>query len=660
MRAFSIVAVLMLFTSPMPAAGVIPAIQKVIQMLDNLITTLDNEGVEDEKKWNHFAKWNENQQAETEVKISDLQTKIEDTKALLAGLYAQRSELTTQTNHLKSEIATTTNQINTATDKRNEEHSAFVIEQNNFNNAIAACGKAVEILSQHYGDGKEEELSKPQFMSLINTAIAQIRQAAKGLDLKSGRKSHHLLKKIRPYSLSFLQGPNDRFQEKTGEALSIVDQVKILASTFQEDQQAAIQAEAELQKLYDNLMAEKTKILTDLQTELAEKTKVLNQVKQDIASNEGKLEMYEKNLVDAQEYLAGLKEQMQIFGDAFAARKKDRQEETAAVKQALKVLDKYNTLLQLKTNTLGKAKDVQCKNCAKAVSFLKAKAKLFQSTLLDAAAMASMSSSAMDEIISNLEALIVRIDEEQKFETEHKEWCEKETGLTTQKRDDHRYICDDLKDILANLAEVVVEKKTDLGVNEGDQDSEEHSFEDVTEIRNTEHTEFEHDLADHIEAINALNEAIDILAKYYASRDAKGAAFAQVDASLFGPGGKVVGMLSHTREEFEVAKAHLEQDEDEAVKEYTEDKAIHLKTQSDLEHQEDTLTVEKQTTEEAIDQGKDDLQSNKDEVQAAENYLDRLGKSCYPLIARYDKRMKLRAEEKQAINDAIKVLREEA
>jgi peptidoglycan hydrolase CwlO-like protein len=98
-----------------------------------------------------------------------LQTQIENTKAILGQLYAQRGELTTQVNHLQSEVATTTNQINTATDKRNEEHSSYVIEQNNFNNAIAACNKAVEILGKHYGDGKEEELSKPEFMSLINT-----------------------------------------------------------------------------------------------------------------------------------------------------------------------------------------------------------------------------------------------------------------------------------------------------------------------------------------------------------------------------------------------------------------------------------------------------------------------------------------------------------
>jgi hypothetical protein len=650
-----------------PAAAVIPAIMKVIDMLNNLVTTLTNEGVEDEQKFSHFSKWVAKEQEETKVEIKTLQTKIEDTKATLAGLYAQRGELFSAVTKLKGEVATTTNQINTATDKRNEEHSAFVTEQTNFDNAIAACNKAVEILGKHYGDGSEEEIKKPEFMSYL----AIIRQAATSLDRKA-TKTHKTWSKIKPHSWSFLQGHgkaflpgNDRFEAKTGEALSIVDQVKVLSSTFAEDKQTAIEEEAKLQSLYDNLMTEKKAVLADLMAQLAEKTTLLNGVKQDIASNENKMAMMQKNLEDEQNYLASITEQHKVFSEAFALRKKDREEEMAAVNKALSVLDKYNTFVQLgKTkrsllSRLAPAQHVKCKGCSKAVSFLKSKANIFHSALLEAAATASAGMDAVDEIVKNLEGLMVRIDQEQKFETEHKEWCEQETGLTTKKRDDHRYVCDDLKAVLANLAEVVQEKKDDLTLNDKDQDIETDNFDDRTKIRDEQKSEFELDLQEHNEAIQALNEAIDILAKYYASRDAKGASFAQTDGKLFGPGGTVVNMLSETRHEFEVAKEHLEKDEDLAIKEYSEDKSIHIKTDNNLKHQEDTLTVEEQTAEEQIDQNEQDLTANKDEVVSAENYLDRLGKSCYPLIARYEERKKLRAEEKQAITDAIKVLKEE-
>merc|ERR1719453_1858319 len=100
--------------------------------------------------------------------------------------------------------------------------------------------------------------------------------------------------------------------------------------------------------------------------------------------------------------------------------------------------------------------------------------------------------------------------------------------------------------------------------------------------------------------------------------------------------------------------------EEVAMTQYADDKASHIKTITDLKHQEDTLTVELQTAEGQIDQNTGDLESNTDEVASAVNYLDRLGKSCYPLISRYEERAKLRAEEKQAVQDAIKVLQEQS
>jgi len=417
--------------APVAAAKVIPAMKKVIDMLDQLIEVLEHEGAEDEAKFAAFTKWVKKEQAETEVEISTLQTDIENTKATLASLNSQKGKLDGEVSHLKSEVATVTDQINTATDKRNEEHSSYVIEQNNFDNAIAACGKAVDILSKHYGDGTVKELEKPEFMSLLSPYLVTIRQAAVSMGRKAGLHPGRRLRS-KAHSMSLLQGPYDRFQAKTGEALSIVDQVKELSATFADDQLSSREEEARLQKLYDELMAEKRQVLADLEAELAQKTKVLQQCEADIASNGGKLAMLTKTLEDEQQYLASITEQFKTYSQAFANRKKDREEETTAVNQALGVLDKYNTFVQIHKRT-STARAVKCKGCAHAVSLLKQKAKTFQSALLAAAAMAASGSDAISEIIKNLEGLIARMDEQQKFETEHKEWCEEETALTTKK-----------------------------------------------------------------------------------------------------------------------------------------------------------------------------------------------------------------------------------
>jgi hypothetical protein len=258
------------------ADNVVPAMAKVINMLSNLITTLETEGTEDEKKFEHFTKWVKKEQADTELQISRLQIDIENTKAILAGLYSEEGELTGIVSHLKSEITTVVSQIRTATDKRDEEHASYVTEQTNFDNAIKACSKAVEILAKHYGDGTVKELEKPEFMSLLNTYLATIRQAALSLGRKVGLHSGRRLRN-KAHSVSLLQGPYDRFEAKTGEALSIVDQVKVLSSTFAEDQASSREEETRLQKLYDGLMAEKKQVLADFTVELNTKTKELQQ-----------------------------------------------------------------------------------------------------------------------------------------------------------------------------------------------------------------------------------------------------------------------------------------------------------------------------------------------------------------------------------------------
>merc|ERR1719473_1772552 len=57
---------------------------------------------------------------------------------------------------------------------------------------------------------------------------------------------------------------NDEYQDKTGEALNIVEQVNGLAETFAEDKQSSIDQEGELSSAFTNLMEQKQKLLGEL------------------------------------------------------------------------------------------------------------------------------------------------------------------------------------------------------------------------------------------------------------------------------------------------------------------------------------------------------------------------------------------------------------
>merc|ERR1712118_475519 len=75
-------------------------------------------------------------------------------------------------------------------------------------------------------------------------------------------------------------------------------------------------------------------------------------------------------------------------------------------------------------------------------------------------------------------------------------------------------------------------------------------------------------------------------------------------------GGSVVDMMSDTRVKFEQAKANLEEEEAEAVKDFQEVKQRHLKVASDLQANHNQISVEMQMAETKLDSAKHDKETN--------------------------------------------------
>jgi len=230
---------------------VIPAIKRVITMLDNLVTELDAEAKDDEAKIAHFSSWAAKEITDIGVEIERAQGVVEELTSTIATLNAKKSEDDTSLHNLNGEISQTQSQVDFATSKRAEEKSSFTGEQLDFEAAIDACGKAVKLLASHYGDGSPAPgLSKPSFVLLMKA----VTKAAVPTG-RSGKALHHL-------NLLQGKGPNDRYEESGDEALSIVDQIKVLKSSFEDDKQSGVEDEQRLQGMYSKLMGEKTETLS--------------------------------------------------------------------------------------------------------------------------------------------------------------------------------------------------------------------------------------------------------------------------------------------------------------------------------------------------------------------------------------------------------------
>lgn len=676
--------------SGMPAE----AIKRVIDMLNNLIAEMDAEAEQDEKQFAEFQTWCGVQQAASAQHIQSLETTIEELKAALALLYSQRSELEAVIARLDGEISAVKLAISQATEKRNEEHNKYVAEQQDFVNSINACNKAVDILKKHYGDGDTGPPEKPSWMG---GGFLQLRKTILQAASRTSLPLHEDF-------VSFLQQPgssmSNRYQSKSGEAGSIVDQMKMLAETFSEDKQSAMDEEARLQKLYQTLMQEKTAVLNSLTKERDERQQVLNTVNQDIGEKESAKANAESELKDEQAYLAQTKKLCTDTAVLFEQRKKDRAEEKLATQEAIKVLEgdageaflqrgaRGMSLMQRGTHRHrahhhGRHKhhsktNSRCPSCRKAAALLSQAATSLRSGMLATAAAATMGTDAVLDVVDALNGLITRLDEDQNMEKQHKEWCENEMATTQQKKTHHEGVVEDLTQKINNEGEVIVEKQNGIKETQAAIVKQDKNFVEATAIRKQAKQDFEVEQQNYKDALDALNQAIDILAKFYAKKKS----FIQVqqngqqnsedseppravqpgvfDDVYEQKGGKgVVQMISQVRKEYEQGKADLEKAEAKAVEDYTKYKADYQAMRRDLVSQEDRLTVELQTAKAALAQYKEDKSTNEQEIQAAITYLGQLSQSCDSLLEHYDERVKLRKQEKAAIKEAIDVLQNE-
>jgi chromosome segregation ATPase len=667
-------------------------------MLQNLIAQIDTEVASDEQDYNNFMTWFDTQSKATSSSIGMLSSRLQELAAVLADLRSRQHKLSTEVARLNAEISETQDQIQQAQDKRKQEHESFVQEQLDFDNSIAACNKAVEILQAHYGDGKPKESTRPDWMSLMQSLQTTRRVSAK-LSAKH-IKLTALLEAAMKQTQSEAQTPGMRgstmftkYEGRGEEAQGIVGQVQQLAATFSEDKQSSIDQENELVEAFNTLMKEKTEQLTSLISQRDTQQAVLTQVNQEIGENENAEATAKATLQDEQAYLSRIQQQESDTTAMYKQRTHDRQEEKTAVSMAIKVLTKEDPgpgfLLQLRSEKVRKASNVMmpmCRNCARAAALLKQKASIFKSELLATAAMTTGSGEALAPVIQQLQDLIHRLEEQQHAEEEHKAWCENELAETNRAKMHHETLVAELKQKIEDSEAVIVEKKQAIAdtmdaIKTADEENAE-----AERVRAKEKADFETELADYKDSIAALNQAIDILASFYRDQSLVQTndapfSFAQVSqvpvpgaadradvpemATLTGSyerkgGGHVVKILKTTREDFQTGQKNLEAEEAQAVADFEAAKAAYQKSRADLVDAGNRYAAELQTAQLALAQYQTDLSSNEEKVMSLTTYLGQVGASCNMLIENFDERTRLRNEEKEAITQAVGILQSAA
>jgi chromosome segregation ATPase len=440
--------------------------------------------------------------------------------------------------------------------------------------------------------------------------------------------------------------------------------------------------ESELQAAFTALMDQKTTQLNTLVSQRDQQQAVLTQVSQELEENRNAEATAKATLLDETAYLTTIKAQEADTTTMYNQRLKDRAEEKKAVNMAMTVLNQENPttlLIQRHSSVRSKVHKrnlfpgmPQCVRCQQASLFLRQRASQVHSELLATAAMATGSGQALAPVIGQLQELVTRLDEQQRAEEEHKEWCEHELSETAKTKAHHEMLVEEFKGKIEESKAEIAEKQQAIADTADSIATADKEYAELKDVREKAKADFEAELADYKDAIQALNQAIDILADFY-----RNDAFVQADqvpvpgaaaradvpqmATLTGGyvkkgGGHVVKILKTTREDFTAGQKNLETQEAQQLADFQAATAAYQKTRADLVDAGNRFQAELQAAQLALAQFETDLKENEEKVMAATSYLAQVGGSCNMLIENFPERTKMRAAEKESIQQAIQIL----
>jgi chromosome segregation ATPase len=160
----------------MQGAKVTP-MEKVISLLKDLSAKVAAEGKKEAAQYDKFACFCKEQADEKLYGIEKSDAKIADLKAEIGELDTAIAKLNGEISDLSKQISSLEGEIKRKTDKRDKEHAEYQVRANDMNEAIDACGAAIEALRDSKGAMSG---AKTTNLVQVTTLIKAVEKLGKG------------------------------------------------------------------------------------------------------------------------------------------------------------------------------------------------------------------------------------------------------------------------------------------------------------------------------------------------------------------------------------------------------------------------------------------------------------------------------------------------
>jgi len=636
-------------------------VQKVIQLLQNMLTKGQEEKHAEQVQFAAFKQFCDDTSTEKKRSIKEAEETIEVLKADIGKYTSDASQLTKEIAGHDEDVSVWTGDKKAATKVREIEKTDYDAMHKDYSESVDALQRAIAVLSKMSHDRKQSA-SLLQVSALKDLALIP-ESAKRALD-------------------AFLQQDPEGLEVSAPEAAGyefqshgVIEMLEKLLDEFVAERTKLEKEEMNGKHAYDMLMQDLTAQVEQSETDRSEKSESKAKKLQAKADAEGSLSDTSSTKDDDVKYLTDLTSTCGQKASDFEERQQLRTEEIEAIGKAVGILssgavagnaEKHLPSLAQKGTSLVQLRGLAASQPQqRAADFLLAQGRRLDSRVLSALAV-RVSDDPFSKVKKMIKDLIVRLMEEANEEAEHKGWCDKELATNEHTRKEKtdsvetlRAEIDELTSSIAKLTEDVAELSKEVAELD-EAVSKATSFREDEKAKNTQ------TIQDAMAAQSAVAQALTVLKDFYA-KASEATAFVQqqpeapeiFDKPYRGMGGEsggVVGMLEVIESDFARLETDTKSSEVTAQTEYdafmSDSKVDKASKTKDIEHK----TAKKQDESEAIVTKKEDLEGTEKELDAALDYFDKLKPSCVDAGVSQEDRGARRKEEIESLQEALRIL----
>jgi hypothetical protein len=652
-------------------------ISKVLSLLDDLRQKVLLDGEVEQKQYEKYTEWCEDEAVAKQYQIKNGKAKIEDLSAVIEKATAGISNADSVIADLAKSLTANENDLKAAQEIRDKEHADFEAADKDLEETVDMLGRAIGIL--------EKNLKSNSFAQISKTNLNELTQALTVV-MKVGLLQSEDTSKLQGF-LQAAESSDDKevddylarsapdakvYESHSGSLIDTLEDMKEKAVAMRNDgQKAELSSKHAFEMLKQSLEGELKVDRKAMDAAKSEKA----QASEAKATAEGDLAMTQKMVGETQEYLADMSSSCQQKANDWAVSQKSRAEELDALTQAQKIIaektgastSRAYDFVQFHSKAGSKAK--VSPHALEVVDKLTKLGRRDRDTALTQLALRAQAAFQMGagDVFAKVRGMITEmIDKlvaDAAEEADHKAWCDKETAETQEKIEDHTSAVEKLgakidkaEAQIAQLTESVAALQKALAENAKLQAK-------MDTIRADDKAAFKQAKKDFTDGVEGLTMALQILREYYAK---EGDAFVQqpsdpvVHAKSGDAATGIIGLLEVAESDFTKLLADAEVEEESAQKAYEkvthETKVDTAMKQADVKYQ----TKEKAGLEKTVADLKEDREGEQAELDAVTEYYARVRPGCTTKPMTYEERKQRRESEIAGLKEALTILEAES